>query len=403
MIRQMSLALTVTSVCASPAFFVGALSVQLSRDLGLSFSLTAAAISTYFIASAASSMILGTVADAVGSIRGMQIAITLAAISLVGISAAVSLGILVVFLSIGGFANAAGQVSSSSYIAQAVHPSRRGLAFGVKQAGIPVATSLAGIAIPLIALPFGWRLAFVASAALASGTIVFIRRENERSGRQAPFTASSRRERLHGRSTKALALAALGAAFGAFAVNCVALFFVTSAVHAGRSPHTAGLMFAVGSLIAVITRISAGWAADKRDNRLLLVVAMMFAGSLGCLLFATGVLATGFDFLILIAVVLAFGGALGWPGLLGFVVVRQNPSRPAAATGALYTGSYAGAISGPVVFAWMSQQMGFGSAWFLTAVIAALAGFTILASRHFFMVTPPHGYVSGCRKDEDSS
>ena len=43
---------------------------------------------------------------------------------------------------------------------------RRGAAFGIKQAAAPLATLLAGLAIPVFALTLGWRAAFLAACLL---------------------------------------------------------------------------------------------------------------------------------------------------------------------------------------------------------------------------------------------
>ena len=46
-------------------------------------------------------------------------------------------------------------------------PSRLGLSFGIKQAAIPIATLLAGVAVPTVALTVGWRWAYLIGAGLA--------------------------------------------------------------------------------------------------------------------------------------------------------------------------------------------------------------------------------------------
>ena len=46
-------------------------------------------------------------------------------------------------------------------------PDRQATLFGAKHAGIPGSTLLAGLAVPVIVVQYGWRWAFVAAAATA--------------------------------------------------------------------------------------------------------------------------------------------------------------------------------------------------------------------------------------------
>ena len=58
---------------------------------------------------------------------------------------------------VAGWGNGVGQPASNDLIARAVSSTRHGLAYGTKQAAIPLATMVAGIAVPVVAIPLGWR------------------------------------------------------------------------------------------------------------------------------------------------------------------------------------------------------------------------------------------------------
>ena len=60
-----------------------------------------------------------------------------------------------------------GQLASNLTLARYVPAHRLGLSFGIKQSAIPLATLLAGAAVPAVALTVGWRWAYVIGAALA--------------------------------------------------------------------------------------------------------------------------------------------------------------------------------------------------------------------------------------------
>src|SRR5829696_7279082 len=57
---------------------------------------------------------------------------------------------------IAGLANAVSHTAANLSLAREVPASRQGLSFGIKQAAIPVATLLAGLAVPTIAVTLGW-------------------------------------------------------------------------------------------------------------------------------------------------------------------------------------------------------------------------------------------------------
>ena len=64
-------------------------------------------------------------------------------------------------------ANAFGGPAVAALLRREVAVHRQGLAFGAQQSGGTLGSLLAGLALPLVAIPFGWRWAFLAVAVLA--------------------------------------------------------------------------------------------------------------------------------------------------------------------------------------------------------------------------------------------
>jgi predicted MFS family arabinose efflux permease len=96
------------------------------------------------------------------------------------------------------------------------------------------------------------------------------------------------------------------------------------------------------------------------------------------------------------AMLLAFGAGWGWPGLFNFSIVKNNPNAPGAATGITQTGTYAGAVIGPLVFGAIVQASSFTAAWltagvfYLLSAIATLVGRTmLLRARAAAVASPP--------------
>lgn len=367
--------LAVTICGVLPLFLTGGLSVQIRESIQMTSSVYGAAVATYFIVSAASSVWMGRVAESIGSRRGQQIACLLAASSL-GVTAlwARSPAALAAALAIGGLGNSISQVSTNLSIAQLIGGDRKGFAFGIKQAGIPAATLIGGLAVPFLGLTVGWRWAFAIGAAFTLGVYKTIPHGTVKPTNAPRHRAISRKQR------QPLILLAVAAAFGSSAGNAVGAFFVPSTVDGGSAPEVAGILFAVGGGTCLLSRTLLGWRTDRWSGGRLLVVAWMFiGGSVGSML-----LATRATVLLIPAVALTFGAGWGWPGLFNFAIVLRNMEAPAAATGITQTGAYIGGISGSLIFGQIVQRYSYSTAWKVAAGWALVAAvFSVLARRSF--------------------
>lgn len=366
-----SSALLVTIAGVLPVFLTGGLSVQIRETISASAAGYGAAISAFFLISAAFSIAMGRMVQRLGPRRGQEIACVLAGVSLLVVAAfADSLLMLGLALAIGGIGYSVSQVSTNFSLAQLVEERRRGIAFGIKQSGVPAATLLGGISVPLIGLSIGWRWAFALGAAVALLAILTIPKRVEHLGVGGVASRLTRVE------TRPLVLLAIAAGFGSAAGNALGAFFVAFAsTHVSEA--AAGLGYAAGGLVCLLARVSVGWGADRLSSGRLLVVATMFAlGCFGYLLFATQ--RAG---LILPAALLTFGAGWGWPGLLNFAVVLTNIRAPAAATGVTQTGAFFGGVAGPLAFGLAVDHLSYSIAWSGAAASAMMAALFCLAAR----------------------
>jgi cyanate permease len=170
---------------------------------------------------------------------------------------------------------------------------------------------------------------------------------------------------------------AVGIGFGAAAAGTLGAFFVNAAVAAGIDEGPAGLLVSAGSAFGIAVRLLAGSRADRRSGGHLRVVALMLlAGSVGY-----GVYATGRPLLLILATPLAFGAGWGWPGLFNLAVVREHPDAPGTASGITQTGTYLGAVIGPVVFGAVVERFSYAFAWSLAAAFALAGAAFMLAGR----------------------
>lgn len=371
-----------------PVFLTGALAVQIRHDLGFGRVAQGVVIATFFAAAACFSILFGRLADRRGPARVLRVATLVSAASLLGVAVgAGSVGWLVVALVVAGIANGAIQPAANLLVARAIRPDRQGLAFGIKQAAIPMATLLASLAVPTLALTVGWRYAFGSAAILATALTVVIPDPPVVARGSVPST-----ERID-LAPLVLLTAAFG--LGAGAANALGAFLVTTSVATGMHPGTAGLLAALASATGLTVRITAGRLADRRGARHLPVVAgMLAAGTAGYLLLALADL-TRLTWLLVPAALLAYGAGWGWNGLFNFAIVRVHPWAPARATGVTQSGAYLGSVAGPLLFGLVSANAGDGVAWLATAVVAAVAaagmvgGRRLLVHRRPELVDPP--------------
>jgi MFS family permease len=366
-----------TVVCILPPFLLGAMAVQVREDLEFSESGIGFAVAAFFLLASVFSAVMGRWAERAGGARALRLAALWAAAAqlLVAVGAR-SLGLLTLLLAFAGAANALGQPAANLVIARALPPNRQGIGFAVKQSAIPFSTFLGGLAVPALALTVGWRWAFVLAAALAVVSALAI--PVGKTGGATPTERRGHDKSGEGRlPMRVMAVLAVGIAFGAAAAGTLGAFLVSAAVAAGMSEGSAGLALTAGSAFGIVMRLGAGALADRRTGgHLRWVVVMLTLGSVGYLLFATGN-----PTLLLAGLPLAFGAGWAWPGLFNLAIVLANPASPAAATGVTQTGTYLGAVLGPLLFGLVADHLSYGWSWLLAASTSLLAAGAISTGR----------------------
>ncbi|MGH3437575.1 MAG: MFS transporter [Sciscionella sp.] len=373
----MVVAIAATTIGQLPVFLTGALAVQIGHDMALPASRLGIVVAAFFASSALCSAGLGRLSDRLGGTRMMRLGIVPAVAALLWIGLGVHRwGELVPALVIAGVANGAIQPAANRYLARTVGDDRQGFAFGVKQAAIPAATLLSGLAVPAVGATVGWRWAYLGAAVLAVAVGALIPRRG-RAGvivRTVPDGAPPE-PRTFARS--ALIILAIGVGMGSAAANALGSFFVLSAVHIGVSDSHAGLTAAAGSVVSLVVRLGIGFRADRRSSgHLRLVSGLCACGAIGLLL-----LALGAGPLLVPAAVIGYGVGWGWAGLFNFAVVRTHPTVPGRATGLTQVGASSGACLGPLGFSIVATHLGYPSAWVFGAALLLAAGAVILVGR----------------------
>lgn len=375
----------VTTAGVLPVFLLGGLAVQIRDDLDLSKSAQGQAIFGFFIVSAISSAWSGRLTERLGSAVVMRAAALAGAISSIGVGAAQNLPVLTVALGIGGLANALAQPAANALVVRSIAPHRQGLALGVKQSAIPMATLLAGLAVPSLALTVGWRWAFVVATALSLIAAFTV-----------PSPPAHELSRAETRDDRQLAdfrllpllVLGIGVCLGSAMANALGAFVTSSAVEAGIQAGAAGLLLAVGSGLGLSLRIASGWLADRRQEHLPTVAAMLVGGAIGL-----AGLSSGQPWLIVAGTLLAFGAGWSWPGVFNLAVVTNYADQPARATGLTQTGAYVGGAVGPLTMGFIVDGFGYRTAWLTFVVVACTSAAVMLVGRRL-LVAPSAAAVS---------
>jgi len=388
--RPVLLAVAVATAGVLPAFLTGGLAVQMRAEMGFGSAALGLAVALFFVSASTASVVMGRLVERIGSHRGMRLAVFGSAASLLCVALlAGSWTGLVVCLVFGGLFNAVAHPATHLSLAREVPTGRQGYSFGIKQAAIPSATLLAGLAVPGIALTFGWRWAFAGGALLALVVAFLVPKERVGGIKRVAEARSS------DAPIGPLMLLAVGIGLGSAAATPLGAFVVESSVATGLGVGTAGLLLALGSAASIVVRVLFGRLADGMGGgRLLLVGGMLGVGVAGFVM-----LATGSPALVVPGVLLAFAAGWGWPGLFNFAVVRTNPGAPAAATGVTQTGASGGAAVGPVLFGVVVEAAGYGTAWLFSGVLALAALVAILAGRRTVLRASPAAPFTNAREN----
>ncbi len=363
-------------------FLFGALSDSLRADLGFGEAATGVAATLFFAAAGIGAAPLGRVTERIGAGRAMRIGVTVSA----GVCLGIGLGArrwwhVAVLLAIGGAVVGLVDTGAARAFADKVATGRRGLAFGVKEGSVPVASMLAGASIPLLALRFGWEVTFAAGAVLAPA--VWLALPGLPGGR--PMVARMARSAS---LRSALVVVSVGVALGAGAATAGAAFLVPAATAASLSAAAAGTLLAVASVGSVFVRVAVGWASDRTERP----PARLTAGAMAVGAVGAGVLVGAEGATLVVGAVLLLGAGWGWTGLAFLTAVRAVPDEPAAAAGIVLTGLAMGGAAGPLVFQAAVAAGSYPAAWlFVAAGLGAGAVATLLGGRRLMHVADATG------------
>lgn len=349
-----------------PLFLTGAMAVQISREFTVNPASIGILASLFAVASMIGSAPLGRQVRRLGVRRSLRITSLFSAAALLVAATSPSLWFLGAAMLLAGMGNSLGQPAGNSLVAAQVSPARYGLGFAIKQSAIPVATTLGGLAVPILALTVGWRSAYLVAAVTAAGAMLLVPQDRV-------LPAGRSESPVPPKLVVPLWGLAAGMAAAVFAATSIGALGAAGGVHVGLSESAAGYLIAAGGLAGLAVRLVSGAYADRATFDSLRAVALLV------LLGAFGWLAMSSDQPILFAAGLIVANAFGWgwPGLQHLSMARRFPTATAAASGISQTGVALGLLLGPAVLGFLVTTAGWSWSW-LAAALAAFIGSAVV-------------------------
>jgi predicted MFS family arabinose efflux permease len=254
------------------------------------------------------------------------------------------------------------QPAANDLIARQQRPGRHGVSFGLLQTAIPLSTLLAGLAVPAIGIPLGWRWAFLLGAVAALPFMLLSLQQSRGVRCDRPTVVGG--DVRPARAWRLFLLAAAGG-LAAAPANAAGAFYVESLVAKGIGVGQAGVWLMAGSGCGVAGRLLWGWLLDRRQGSpLRMMTLLLLVGAVGfALLGAAGTIP-----LLVVSTGLAFAAGWGWKGLYNLAVVQRSPGWASSALGITQAGVFVGSVLGPLGFGVALGKASFAVAWSLCAL-----------------------------------
>ncbi len=281
-------------------------------------------------------------------------------------------------LALAGVGFPSSQIAGSRAVYRAFSRSRRGLAMGIRQAGLPLGGLLAAVALPWMAARGGWQAAFLLAAGVALSGGVLCMLLAAPGAKAAPSEpAPARSERAVGvffsrPDLLVITLMATLLAFGQFCVMSYMPLYLVDDFHIGKAGAALSL---IGVQIGgIVGRLLWGFVSDRwaHGNRTGTLVAIALAG---------GAVAAALTLPSLAAVfALSFAAGLtllGWNGLYVTLFSEHAGQRGATMLSLSMMVLYIAAMLAPPAFGQLIEWCGYRWAW--AALLLPQAGAAALA------------------------
>ena len=269
----------------------------------------------------------------------------------------------------GGLA-VAPSLAITSGMARAFKGTKRfGLAFGIRQAAVPVGGVLASVTLPVIAYSHGLSLPFVvlAIAMAVSGIyVLFVIRHGERTPRSAQLPSAD----WH----RIIPLLVSCALYTFTQIGILALLTLFLFNERGWDPRTAALIYSIVMASAIGSRIAVGHLADRLVGGALRIYRVI--GIVTALLLIASAATVHFSVVVPLIVLAAISGMTWNPLIFALTVQAVPPARLGATQGVVTSVIFLGAGLAPIVIAPITSATSWSVGWLILA-LACVVGAVI--------------------------
>ena len=369
-----------------PQIISGPLGPYLRLDLGITSSQLGLGLSLSAVPAVVLSVWGGRMTDRIGGITIGRLTCICSVLFIVALSQAPSTAWFVAILAAAGFLRVLSEPSSSRILVDLLVRTPRVLAFGIREASLPLLVLVATAVLPVFGDWLGWRTVFAASSIFAVAGLWLLlgpARPHGRSGTPDSAQSSARPVPAQQPVSPSGDVAALGLSFyGGAALLMFKLvvfnsFASLSFVDSGSTADAAAALVAASAGGAVLMRIGCAHAVTRRGlNARSTLAAMAAVAVVGYL-----AMATGNSQLMLAGIPVGYLAGWGWtPLLYSYITVgrEQSTGRITGVVSALFA---AAAIAGPVAAGWAAEQLGWSTVWAAAALFSALAA-ALMGYRH---------------------
>lgn len=363
------------SSCTLIIFAVAVLAPTLQRELGLSTVDFGLFTTIFFLTGAAFSSLIGHVVDRQGAKRSLYGLFGIASLSTLVLMSAPGRTVFLIAAVVGGLSTATGNPTTNRLLASNLRGVGLATAVGVKQAGVPASSFLAGVLLPPIALLTAWQPAVGLIVVLCVVGALIVRTVEVREPIEPADASAAVGDTvvpgLGEHRGQVLRLAAFVLLIGG-GLSSVQVYMVLYGVSdVGMPEATAALAVAAMGIAGMISRVVA--------PRIVVVLGGAHRGlwftAIGSVGSALMLIAAPRSPLLLFAAAVGFGlTAVAANAVANFVLVSDLPPRIAGrASGTVQTGFYGGFSLAPLLFGWIVERYGYQPAWAMATAIFVAA------------------------------
>ena len=351
----------------------------------------------------------GWAVDRYGVRAALLAGIAVTGVCAAGVAAAATFAALFAVLALSGLSTGLLYPSALKAILLWFPAAERGTTIGFNQTAVNVAGALTAIALPPLAIAYGWRIGFVAIsvfAAAAGGVVLALYADPTRDrgtqicaadGGGGSMAEAQPAQRLGAVVTsRQMLLAGCGSLLISgveFAVIAHLVLYLSASWSYGVV--AAGGMLALYQGAGAVAKPASGLFSDRclAARRAPALTALSLLASIGCAVLATD--AWGADWLLYIALVLVGIGAGGWAGLSGALSGELGGHWAGVSSGTVAACGNLGVAVGPPLFGILVDWTGaYRAAWW--SLSAAACGAAVLFGMiHERQVCPRTHEVSG--------